>query len=138
MCEQQVIYFIFGAACYHAVIMLQTYIKEEKKALYTEEMKYYMWYRLLFIIRASFLFWATLYGPSKVFLGDPMLVINHVTSDIIFAYTNYPFLLFLFLCFCILYFQVIYYLAENYHHINLLFLFVTVFIIIYILENYLL
>lgn len=137
MCEQQIIYFIVGAAFYIAIIIIQTYFKEEEKALFTGEMKYYMWYRLLLVIRVSFFFWATLYGQSRVFLDDPMLVINHVTSDMLFLYTNHPFLLFLFLSFLILYFQVIYYLAQNYHHINLLYLFVTVLINVYILENYL-
>jgi hypothetical protein len=137
MCEQQIIYFIFLAACYIVILILQTYFKQEKDALHNKNILYYIWYRLLLTIKVCFFFWATLYGSSRVFLNDAQLVIIYVSSDMILLYQNYPFYFVLFLIFCVLYFRTIYYLAEKYHHIYLFFSFWIIFGSIYILENYL-
>lgn len=137
MCEQQIIYFIFQAACYIVIIILQTYFQQEKISLHNKNILYYIWYRLLLIIKVCFFFLATLIGPSRVFLNDAQLVIIYVSSDMILLYQNYPFYFVLFFFFCMLYFRTIYFLAENYHHIYLFYTFWAIFFITYISENYL-
>jgi hypothetical protein len=56
MCEQQIIYFIFLAACYIVILILQTYFKQEKDALHNKNILYYIWYRLLLTIKVCFFF----------------------------------------------------------------------------------
>jgi hypothetical protein len=135
MTEQQISYFIFQAACYITIIFLQEYNKRNE-IVSKKKISTYILERFFLAAKIVFFFWATMYGPSKIFLNDQILAMICVASDFVFLYKNYFFFFILYLIFLFYYFRVIYYLVNNYHHLNLFILYWCIFINTYFLQNY--
>jgi hypothetical protein len=93
MTEQQISYFIFQAACYITIIFLQEY-NNRNKIISKKKTSTYIFERFFLAVKIVFFFWATMYGPSKIFLNNQISAMIYVASDFVFLYKNCFFFLF--------------------------------------------